>query len=206
MKIFCVGLNKTGTTSIGVALSNLGLSVCSPILGEKLLDDWAQRDFRRIIELCGTADAFEDVPFSLPFTYQALAMTFPDGKFILTVRDSPEQWYESLVGYHSLLFGDGRKPTAEQLKKARYRYPGWIWRWHTCQYGEDCEPYDKARYLDQYKRHEANVMDYFGPCDERLLVLNVADKAAMLKLCAFVGVPYREQEMPHLNSRESIQR
>src|SRR5690606_4675563 len=98
-KIFCIGRNKTGTTSLKVALRDLGYSIGSQRAAEHLIEDWGQRDFRRLVKLVSTADAFQDIPFSYDYTFQAMDAAFPGSKFILSIRDSPEQWYESLVRF-----------------------------------------------------------------------------------------------------------
>ena len=55
-KLFCIGFNKTGTTSLAAALFSFGLRVGDQAQAELLLDDWARRDFRRIIAYCRSAD------------------------------------------------------------------------------------------------------------------------------------------------------
>ena len=72
IQIFCIGRNKTGTTSLAEALTELGIIVGEQNLAEHLIHDWARRDFRRLFLYCRTAQAFQDIPFSLPFTFQAL--------------------------------------------------------------------------------------------------------------------------------------
>lgn len=71
-KVFVVGRNKTGTTSIAGALKDAGFVVGCQQQAELLIDDWINRDFREIIKYCKSADAFQDIPFSLPYTYQAV--------------------------------------------------------------------------------------------------------------------------------------
>ncbi len=88
-KIFCIGRNKTGTTSLHAALIEMGIVVGRQRHAELMIGDWSKRDFRRLISFCRTAQAFQDIPFSLPYTFQALDMAFPRSKFILTVRESP---------------------------------------------------------------------------------------------------------------------
>jgi len=75
---------------------------------------------------CRTAQAFQDMPFSLSFTYMALDKKFRESKFILTARDSSGQWYESLVRSHSKLFGNGNLPDTNDLKNADYCYKGYM--------------------------------------------------------------------------------
>jgi hypothetical protein len=87
-KIFVIGRNKTGTTSLGHALYSMGFRIGHQPTAELLLEDWAKRNFRSIIDYCKTANAFQDVPFSLDYTYQALNHAFPGSKFILSVGSS----------------------------------------------------------------------------------------------------------------------
>lgn len=91
-----------------------------------MIDDWAKRDFKKIIALAKKAEAFQDVSFSLPSTYQIMDQNFPEAKFILTKRDNVEQWYNSITKYHGKKWSlDGRiPPTTEGLKSATYIYKG----------------------------------------------------------------------------------
>jgi tetratricopeptide (TPR) repeat protein len=199
-KIFCVGRNKTGTTSLEAALRSLGFRMGLQARGEMLKRDWARRDFSRIVGLCRTADAFQDVPFSQDYTFQALDPHFPGSKFILTVRDSPEQWYESLVRYHTKIVNKGRVPTADDLKEFSYRYQGYLWESAQLIYGVDEKTlYDREIYISHYLNHNRRVVEYFRDRPDDLLVLNVAEGSAMEKLYAFLGIEYRGQQMPHLN-------
>ena len=65
-KLFCIGFNKTGTTSLAAALFSFGLRVGDQAQAELLLDDWARRDFRRIIAYCrGSYCLFADEAVTL---------------------------------------------------------------------------------------------------------------------------------------------
>src|SRR6056297_564727 len=103
-KIFCVGLNKTGTTSLKKEMEFQGHTVGNQRQAELLFDDWVKRKFNRIVRYCHTAQFFQDSPFSLPYTFIVLDQAFPGSKFILTVRDNPEQWYNSLIHFHGKLW------------------------------------------------------------------------------------------------------
>lgn len=199
-KIFCIGRNKTGTTSLEHALRSLGLRLGNQRQGELLLDDWARRDFTRIIELARSADAFQDVPFSLPFTYQALDAAFPGSRFILTVRGSPLEWYESVLRFHSAIVGGSTPPRPDELAAFAYVHPGWLLKNQKIVYGvRDDSLYDREVYLRHYVMHNLNVVDYFRFRPGQLLVLNVAEPTAMAQLCRFLGVDGTGLTMPHLN-------
>ncbi len=199
-KIFVVGRNKTGTTSVGQALSSLGFRLGDQSEAELLMEDWAKRSFNNIAEYCRTADAFQDVPFNLDYTCQIMDYSFPDSKFILTVRNSPQEWYESLTRFHTMILGKNRLPTADDLKQFPYRRTGWLWRAHQLVYGIDEHTlYNKELYIRHYEAHNQRVLDYFRHRPEDLLVLNLSNPESMRSLCEFLDIPVTDQVMPHLN-------
>jgi hypothetical protein len=51
-KVFCIGQNKTGTTSMGELLRSLGYKLAPQEPAEMMIDDWAKRDFSKIIKFC----------------------------------------------------------------------------------------------------------------------------------------------------------
>ena len=199
-KVFCVGRNKTGTTSIEAALRSLGFRMGLQARGEMLQGDWARQDFTRIIALCRTADAFQDAPFSKANTFRAVDAAFPRSRFVLTVRDSPEQWFESLVRFHTKIVNKGRIPTADDLRNFNYRYNGYLWEAFVSSYGNDEKLlYNRDAYIASYLEHNKSVEDHFRDRPDDLLVLNVGHADAMPRLCAFLGIEHRGQQMPHLN-------
>ena len=200
-KIFCIGANKTGTTSVESVFRGLGLVVGHQAKAEMLMFDWAKRDFRRIVRYCYAADAFQDVPFSVDDTFRELDRTFSNSKFILTVRNNANEWYESLVRFHTRMINRGRTPTADDLRQYNYRYPGYLWDVTRLQYGSDeSRLYDRDTYIRWYEKYNNNIKDYFSGRPGDLLVLNVADPDAMERLLTFLGYPYTGQKMPHLNA------
>jgi len=113
-KIFCIGLNKTGTTSLKKEMILQGFVVGNQRKAELLFDDWVQRDFRRIIRYCRTAQFFQDEPFSCPYTFIAMDQAFLGSKFILTIRDDAEQWYNSLIKSEKTLLNISLSVTASR--------------------------------------------------------------------------------------------
>ena len=203
-KIFCVGANKTGTTTIASVFRSLGLKVGKQGRAEVLLGDWAKRDFRQIIAQCHWAEAFQDIPFSYPDTYRVMDETFPGSKFILTVRNDADEWFDSLVRFHSKAIGKNRLPTADDLREFAYGYQGFLWDAMRLRYGDDqALLYDREWYTRCYDEHNRAVQEYFKDRPGDLLVLNVADPDAMPRLLAFLGLPYNGQTMPHMNSSKN---
>jgi hypothetical protein len=173
---------------------------------ELLMENWGMRDFRKLIRYCHTADAFQDVPFSYHYTFQAMDAAFPGSKFILSIRDSDEQWYQSVVRFQSMRLesriGVRRIPTISDIKNDPYVKLGWIWRNRELLGHDHNEPYsiqDRQDLMDYYNRHNELVKDYFRHRPKDLLVINLAEADAMQRLCRFMGKPFQEQKMPKLN-------
>ncbi len=207
-KIFCIGQNKTGTTSLQYALSRLGYKFADQFKGEMLIYDWGQRNFQNIINLCKDAEAFQDIPFCLDFTYIVMDHVFKGSKFILTVRDSPEQWYNSLVAFHAKITGAQGIPTAADVDNYMHddkNYRNLLRRCNELVYGVDENSlYDRDIYMRQYIRHNDNVLNYFRGRSSALLVLNLAQEDSYEKLCSFLGHKYDGGTMPHLNKTDEI--
>lgn len=205
-KVFGIGFNKTGTTSLTAAMHELGYKVGNQRIAELLIRDWAVRDFKRVAEYCYYADFFQDVPFSMPYTFTVLDHEFPNSKFILTVRDSAEQWYNSLVTFHSNKWGEkGTTPTKADLMNAKYIYKGWAWHLNRLFFNSpEDDPYEKGTLIKHYMDHISSVKFYFRHRPDDLLVLNVADKAAYPKLCKFLGEISDRKEFPWKNKTTEV--
>jgi hypothetical protein len=204
-KVFCIGKNKTGTTSMKRAFVELGYVAGNQRLAELLVYDWAKRDFSRLFRYCLTAQAFQDFPFSYPFTFQALDQHFHGSKFILTVRDSAEQWYESLVSFHSKIWGHGKVPTIEDLKEARYVFKGYAYEvYYLNSQTPPDDPYNREILIAGYRAYNHAVKDYFRHRPDDLLVLNVAEPGAYDRLCDFLGKPRMGKDFPHENKTEDV--
>lgn len=156
---------------------------------EMLLSSYTKRDFKPIIKYCKRATAFQDIPFSLPYTFQVLDYAFPNSKFILTVRDNENQWYNSLVRFHSKLFGkNGNLPTKQDLQAAIYRYKGFIWDANRVIYNTpEYTPYHGRIMKEHYLHCNKTVKNYFR-YKENLLIINISHKQPYIKFCDFLGL------------------
>ena len=109
MKIFGIGLSKTGTTSLAGALEILGFSV-KDCLGVKT---YTKGDISSIdSSALATYDAFTDTP--IPSFYQELDKLYPNAKFVLTVREM-DAWLNSCRKQFSQKLAQKRSDAANQL-------------------------------------------------------------------------------------------
>jgi len=200
IKIFCIGANKTGTTSLENALSDFGYKMGNQQEAELLLNDYKLANWKPIIKFCDSAQAFQDIPFSCPYTWLILHHYFPEAKFILTVRDDSNMWYNSLVRFHSKLFADKiRIPTKEDLKNASYCYKGFVYdsmkiMWKT----PDDDLYNEKILKKVYETHNDSVRHFFKN-NPNFLEINLSDESSYLKLCEFLKQKPLYNNFPHLN-------
>jgi hypothetical protein len=200
-KIFCIGRNKTGTTSIHKIFQQLEIPVGAQREAERLAPDWGVGRYDRIEQYVRYGGiAFQDVPFSLPGTYREMDERFPGSKFILSVRDSADVWYDSLVRFQSKLFGNGSTPTKEDLQKATYIHKGWVWKMNRFIHNtpED-DLYNEEAFKSSYLKHNADVKEYFSDRPEQLLVVNLKEVEAAKKISAFLNTGKGIEEIPWEN-------
>lgn len=193
-KYFCIGQNKTGTTSIHKAFKQLGFVVGEQVIAEQLMQKYYfSGNFQPLIKYCHSAQVFQDLPFSRIDMLPHVDKAFPNSKFILTERTSPEQWYQSLVRFHSTLFGqNGNLPTGEDLLKADYIAPGFAAKAVLLNGTTLDDPYHKPTLIQKYIEHNQAVKAYFRDRPDDLLVINLAEPDAYQRFTAFLDVtsPY----------------
>jgi hypothetical protein len=170
-KVFGIGFHKTGTTSLGQALSLLGYRVCGDVATADPLIGARAVEFAR--ELTERFDAFQDNPW--PMLYRELAAWYPDGKFVLTVRET-ESWLASMVTF----FGDRDSPMR-----------AWI-------YGVGMPRGNEAVYRERYERHNREVRAFFADRPDQLLVLDFAAGDGWEQLCGFLGEPIPDRPFPRV--------
>jgi hypothetical protein len=177
-KVFCVGWQKTGTKSLGLALSFLGYKVAT--WSPDLFYRWHEGKLEQLIERARGAQAFDDFPWLL--AYREFDHAFPDAKFILTTRDSDARWLAS-------------------LQKHIARNPRWVG--HYLIYGSYDPIADSDRHLAVYRKHNKAVRAYFAGRSEKFLELCFERQDGWAPLCQFLGMAgVPTMPFPHVNSGE----
>lgn len=210
-KIFCIGFNKTGTTSLEAVLRELGFSLPDQRVQEDLLSHVMASGRYDILEkfVCDY-DAFQDVPFSQENLYITLDALFPRSKFILTVRD-PERWYQSLVRFHQKVFGfesieeasnpdfwlSGKRNTYHFERQKRFVTRvvdgSVVVDWSLL--------YDKDYCIDVYTSRNDQIIRHFRERPGDLLCLDVSKEPDTGRICAFLEMDEtRKGPFPRLNA------
>jgi len=171
MKVFGIGVAKTGTTSLTEALKILGYSAIHSTEIYRLYDE---------------VNAATDT--SIAVRYKELDIIFPNSKFILTTRDLND-WLASFEAH-------ARKLVIDDLDLYRRFEFSWI---RAKLFGK--VQFDKDLFAQGYKRHYQDVNDYFRNRPQDILILNICDGEGWPKLCSFLNKPIPSVPFPNLNKR-----
>jgi hypothetical protein len=199
LDVIGVGLGRTGTASLKLALEQLGFGPCHHMLelfqrpGDAAR--WQARARGEAVgwdELLGGFRSTLDWP-SVHF-WRELVHDFPNAKIILTVRD-PESWYDSIS---NTIFKALEQPLPQQDDAARGQRV--MAKDIIVERAFDNRPLDKAHVLARYAAHNAAVQRSV-PAD-RLLTYDVAQ--GWEPLCDFLGVPVPATPFPSANRRDEF--
>lgn len=179
--IVCIGQGKTATKSLNKAFFMLGLRTAhfygAGVYG-LLYDNAAEkvdRDFLFSRErVNGVLEKHVAAVLDTPVVdfYNEILLTYPNAKFILTVR-GVKSWMRSQHKHYSYY----ARGCANWLAPWR--------RGSNLVYGTECPSPVQA--LKRYLQHNRNVVDAIPR--EKLLVMDIAGGDGWAKLCPFIGEP-----------------
>lgn len=111
-KIICVGLNKTGTTSLTRNLKECGFITWDDGKPHHSLNfsnlPFNNRSIGNVVDLIEKTevDFFQDIPFSCPGISERIINFYPQCRYILTKRNNAEQWVKSVKKFWPYNFKD----------------------------------------------------------------------------------------------------
>jgi O-antigen biosynthesis protein len=178
MKVFGIGLPRTGTTSLAAATLQLGFRTGHTCFREAIFDG---------------GQAFFNTPVYAD--YPLLDVRYPGSKFILTWR-TPERWCDSfcdnLLPYLRVLRNSnpGSHPRLSELDR----------RCFIQVFGAE-DITSRELLIARYWQHRRDAEAYFARRPDDLLVLAIDEPGDVMdRLCRFLGRPRPDWALPHLNS------
>jgi len=174
MKVFGIGLNKTGTKTLGVCFNELGYLHKS--VDKQAFELYKKGDLNGLFNIIDDYESFEDWPW--PLIYKEIDKRFPDSKFILTLRHDAETWYKSLCRH-----SDKTGPT-------NYR---------EVIYGYSMPRNFKNEHIDFYNNFNQSVRDFFSGKPGQLLEVCWEKGDGWEKLCNFLEKEIPRKAFPHVN-------
>lgn len=179
IKIFGIGLQKTGLTSLVRLLQKCGLNARGTNL--KLRRSFARRrDYQGILDYYDSAQFFCDWP--TPLMYKAAFAKYgPRARFILTVRKDADTWFESIKRHN------------------RYAHP--VANKHRWIFGRYYPHGFDAEHKAYYERHNREIEDFFDAqgARDQLLIIRVDDPASIGRVAEFLGIDIPFDAFPREN-------
>lgn len=184
-RILCIGLHKTGTTSLHDALEILGYNSGhwrSAHWAKKIWTEMTIRSRSPTLERCY---ALSDLP--IPLLYREIDRAYPGSKFILTHRDE-KSWLRSVKNHWD--------PTKNPFR-AQWDTDPFTHKIHRELYGR--KNFDAGIFLERYRRHNKEVREYFKDRPADLLELDIMEGKTWERLCGFLDIPYPDMPYPNKN-------
>jgi len=183
-KIFLIGSNKTGITSLSTALNNLKYRII-PIniffrKNSILLNDFLDGYYDKIFNLVDKFDVFYDRPWNHNDFYKLLNEKYINSNFILTIRN-PENWYKSY----------------QRFAKAINLREKWFYnKVSNSLYGIDDFLSNKNIMIEKFNERNKQIIKYFEN-KNNFLIMNIENGDGYEKLCNFLNKSILNQNFPH---------
>ena len=155
---------------MGRALAELGYKVCGAV-GLKT-ENMEERIHDIAFSVVPEYDAFQDNPW--PVLFRELDQRWPGSLFILTLREE-NSWIRSVLRH----FGS----TPHQMQR-------WV-------YGVDFPAGNEDVFLDRYRKHNEDVLEYFKDRQSDLLVVEVGAVDPWKAVCEFLSADIPDRPFPH---------
>ena len=207
-RVFCISMQRTGTTSTGHFLADHGYAVAG----------WPVSDYYNWPYYCSIGNdeaifnsaafqaynGFEDSPWYHPGMYKKLYQRFPNSKFILFRRDS-DAWFDSMIRH-----SDGKTPGNTFRHCQVYgRLPEFYKR---LEQDDDFRPTlnesdtlmslkgKREHYKKVYESYNNEVITFFENTNaERLFTAQLEDPDKWKKLGDFLGIDVDQHYHKHSN-------
>lgn len=102
-KVFCIGFNKTGTTSFGAAMRQLGFRHAS--FSQQIWGLYKSNDIVDILQYTAKFESLDDLPWLKDDMIPVLDRVFPGSKFVYLERDE-QSWMKSMNSWWYKIFGE----------------------------------------------------------------------------------------------------
>lgn len=182
-RIFGIGMHKTASTSLHHALTILGFDSAhwkDAHWAKKIWNEVTGSESGKSITL-ERSYALSDLPISI--MYRTLDQAYAGSKFILTIRDE-SSWLASVRNHWDRAVNPFREAWDTDP------FTNFI---HKQVYGR--RDFDAETFLARYRRHNAEVIEYFKDRPGDLLVFSTNDWGP---LCRFLGSSVPDMEYPKM--------
>ncbi len=179
MKVFGIGLHRTGTRSLSSALEVLGFRVIH--YPDDPRTEYELRSAGCVLSVLRDHDALTDLPAAA--FYRELDRAYPGSKFILTVRQT-RPWLQSIRRHLAEVENIGWPAEKQQYDKFLLQRI----------YGQTT--FDASRFAKRLESHSREVVGYFRNRSNDFLAMSICGGDGWGALCDFLGMPVPDRLFP----------
>lgn len=207
-KIFCISMQRSGTTSVGDFFNYFGYPTANYSKNRSNLwsEYWFNGDFESIFNSkeFKSYQVFEDNPWWSPDFYKVLYHRFPNAKFILMDRES-DDWFNSMLSHSKgKTLGNTKRHCKVYRREAEF--------YRNLDFSKGFMPKkikidnlmelsgNDEHYKSVYKLHTREVIDFFRlKKSEVFFYCNLYDKDKWYKLGIFLEIDVPKNFEMHSN-------
>lgn len=175
-KIFLIGHPKTGTSSLRVAMSDLGIKTSPP---------WTDTLMKRVYSsLENTKEYFDEFDAITTMRIEITEQLYPNSLYICSYNDPTETAFKMVK--HTYNMPEESKPYVQQDKLYEYGWANFS---------------DKIKYITDYYD---NVFKKCFAIRDRFLIINIIKEPqkSYINLCKFLETEMLYNEFPHRNQNK----
>jgi len=196
-RIFCISVQRTGTTSVGDFFMHFGYPVAR--WGHSWRNQWTKSwydgDYEAIFNSKDfkSFQVFEDDPWWMPDFYKVLYHRFPKAKFVLFTRDS-DAWFKSMVSHSGGQTPGNTKVHCKTYRREKEFYhkvdndPTFVPTEDTVDNLLPLQGHEE-HYKDLYEIHTREIIDFFkANAPGQFIHCDLTDAEKWKKMGDFFGI------------------
>ena len=206
--VFCLGLNKSGTSSLTEVLQEMGYKFPPYVLGEQFITpNVLHDDYNLVYSIIKNPryNGYQDLPFSLPNTYEKIYKKYPNDIYILPIRDTTN-WVKSVLKFYSFslskVIDENHIDSTSTYNMSNVKtqslnnfilpmFKSW---------GIDLTKDLNNQLYNFYEKYNKNVIDYFTKKgNNNFLVVKIDKEGELKKLNKFFGNSDISKNFPVVN-------
>jgi hypothetical protein len=206
--VYCIGLNKTGTTSFTKAMEKLGYkSFPENELFQYVQNDVYFGDYGKLFSLIENPqyNFFNDVPFSFPDVYKKIYEKRPYDIFVLTLRRDAKSWAKTCMRFWECLVNDDFKKDKSFI---RTYYPNNTEKYlinHVTpvfeSWGLNSIDNLEEKLIKIYEDHKNDCLKFFKD-KKNFIIVDIEEKGGYKRFTDWLGVENNEQDFPWENKNQ----
>lgn len=180
-KVIGIGLPKTATSSLAVALTNNGVNTIH--FGDPECEEVRNKMYKGVYR-SNVLDKYDGITNAFEMVFPQVAKEYPNSKFIYTIRDK-EAWMWSVEVHWERMMNN---PLATPMEVHHH-----LITFGTYLFNED-------RFSFVYDYHYGMIKNYFINGTRDLLIIDITkDNNYVEKICTFLGIPVVNSTLVHIN-------